>query len=120
MPCCDNGSKCDSSGMKFKSVPTISVYTNLFIDFIRHLANKTPVVPAGGTPSYSNMAFQLLGYIVERRTGKPFNQVLQHDIFDVLGMTETSIFAPNKTTTGIIPVSKEASGWLSHHEADKA
>ncbi|CAI7599563.1 unnamed protein product [Penicillium discolor] len=102
MSCCDNGSKCDSS------------------DFIRQLATKTPVVPAGGTPSYSNMAFQLLGYIVEKRTGKPFNQVLQHDIFDVLGMTETSIFAPNKTTTGIIPVSKEASGWLAHHEADKA
>lgn len=98
----------------------LSLYTNLFIDFIRHLATKTPVVPAGGTPSYSNMAFQLLGYIVEKRTGKPFNKVLQHDIFDVLGMTETSIFAPNKTTVGIIPVSKEASGWLAHHEADKA
>ncbi|KAJ5529943.1 hypothetical protein N7527_003336 [Penicillium freii] len=102
MPCCGDSSKCDSS------------------DFIRHLANKTPVVPAGGTPSYSNMAFQLLGYIVEKRTGRPFNKVLQHDIFDVLGMTETSIFAPNNTTTGIIPVSKEASGWLAHHKADQA
>lgn len=66
------------------------------------------------------MAFQLLGYIVEKRTGKPFNEVLQHDIFDVLGMTETSIFAPNTTTTGIIPVGEEASGWLAHHEADQA
>ncbi|CAI7569598.1 unnamed protein product [Penicillium palitans] len=102
IPCCGNGSKCDSS------------------DIIQHLANKTPVVPAGGTPSYSNMAFQLLGYIVEKRTGKPFNEVLQHDIFDVLGMTETSIFAPNTTTTGIIPVGEEASGWLAHHEADQA
>ncbi|KAJ5373414.1 hypothetical protein N7517_005420 [Penicillium concentricum] len=102
MRCCDNGSRCDSS------------------DFIRHMANKTRVAPAGGTPSYSNMAFQLLGYIVEKRTGKPFSKVLQHDIFDVLGMTETSIFAPEKTTAGIIPVSKEASGWLARHESDKA
>ncbi|KAJ5502167.1 Beta-lactamase-like protein [Penicillium fimorum] len=102
MPCCGDGSKCDSS------------------DFIRHLANKTGVAPAGGTPSYSNMAFQLLGYIVEKRTGKPFSKVLQHDIFDILGMTETSIFAPANTTAGIIPVSKQASGWLAHHEGDKA
>ncbi|KAJ5501508.1 Beta-lactamase-like protein [Penicillium expansum] len=86
MPCCDDGSKCDSN------------------DFIRYLANQT----------------RLLGYIVEKRTGKPFSKVLQHDIFDVLGMTETSIFAPDKTTAGIIPVSKEASGWLTHHEGDKA
>ncbi|KAI3290090.1 hypothetical protein DTO002I6_6495 [Penicillium roqueforti] len=91
IPCCGGDSKCDSS------------------DFIRHLANQTRVAPAGETPIYSNMAFQLLGYIVEKRTGKPFSKVLHH-IFDVLGMAETSIFAPNSTTAGIIPVSKEASG----------
>ncbi|KAJ5445148.1 Beta-lactamase-related protein [Penicillium cf. griseofulvum] len=102
VPCCGDGSKCDSS------------------EFIRHLAKKTRVAPAGTTPSYSNMAFQVLGYIVEKRTGKPFNKVLQHDIFNVLGMTETSIFAPDKSTAGIIPVSKEASGWLGRHEGDKA
>ncbi|KAJ5963506.1 uncharacterized protein N7479_003382 [Penicillium vulpinum] len=100
-PCCGE-SNCDSS------------------DFIRHLANQTPVAPAGGTPSYSNMAFQLLGYIVEKRTGKPFSKVLQHDIFDVLGMNETSIFAPNKATAGIIPVSEKASGWLARQGGDKA
>lgn len=84
------------------------------------MANRTRVAPAGVTPSYSNMAFQFLGYIVAKRTGKPFSKVLQHDIFDVLGMTETSIFAPDKTTRGIIPVSKEASGWLARHEGDEA
>ncbi|OQE36122.1 hypothetical protein PENCOP_c012G02548 [Penicillium coprophilum] len=102
MPCCGDGSKCDGS------------------DFIRHLAKSARVAPAGATPSYSNMAFQLLGYIVEKRTGKPFSKVLQHDIFDVLGMTETSIFAPGKTTAGIIPVSQKASGWLARHAGDKA
>lgn len=66
------------------------------------------------------MAFQVLGYIVEKSAGKPFNKVLQHDIFNVLGLTETSIFAPDKSTAGIIPVSKEASGWLARHEEDQA
>ncbi|KAL2797860.1 beta-lactamase/transpeptidase-like protein [Aspergillus keveii] len=101
-PCCGNCPKCSGS------------------EFIRHLANETPVALAGVTPSYSNMAFQLLGYIVERRTGKPFSKVLQNDIFDVLGMTATSIFAPANPSAGIIPVSKEVSGWLANHGADEA
>ncbi|KAL2825082.1 beta-lactamase/transpeptidase-like protein [Aspergillus cavernicola] len=101
-PCCGNGSNCDSS------------------EFIRYLANQPPVAPAGVTPSYSNMAFQLLGYIVERRAGKPFSKVLQDNIFDALGMTETSIFAPVDSSTGIIPVSKEASGWSARPEGSKA
>jgi CubicO group peptidase (beta-lactamase class C family) len=84
------------------------------------MANQTGVAPAGTTPSYSNMAFQILGYIVERRAGKPFSKVLQHDIFDVLGMTETSIATPDEPTKGIIPVSKEASGWSARHKGDGA
>lgn len=99
---------------------SLALCTNTLIDFIRYIANKTSVASAGKTPSYSNMAFQLLGYIVERRAGKPFRKVLEHDIFDVLGMTETSIFAPEKPTKGIIPVSKESSGWSEIHKREEA
>ncbi|KAL2836584.1 beta-lactamase/transpeptidase-like protein [Aspergillus pseudoustus] len=101
-PCCGNGPKCGSD------------------EFLQYLANQAPVAPPGVTPSYSNMAFQLLGYIVARRAGQPFGEVLQRDIFDVLGLTETSIFAPVNSSAGIIPTSKEASGWLAHHGGDEA
>ncbi|KAL3476519.1 beta-lactamase/transpeptidase-like protein [Aspergillus californicus] len=100
--CCGNGSKCDTD------------------DFIRYLSSEPPVLAAGTSPSYSNMAFQLLGYIAERRAGKPFSTLLQHDIFDALGMAQTSIFAPANTSNGIIPVSKEASGWSARHNGDEA
>ncbi|GES63309.1 beta-lactamase-like protein [Aspergillus terreus] len=73
-------------------------------EFLRQVANEAP----------------LLGYIIERRTGNPFRKVLQDAIFDALGMSETSIFAPANSSTGIIPVSKRFSGWLAHHEADEA
>ncbi|KAL4799805.1 beta-lactamase/transpeptidase-like protein [Aspergillus venezuelensis] len=85
-PCCDSGKKCGSG------------------EFIRYLANESPIAPPGVTPSYSNMAFQLLGYIVERIAGKPFDEYLEQDILDVLGMTQITIFAPfNSSRKGSSP-----------------
>ncbi|KAJ5294955.1 hypothetical protein N7508_009776 [Penicillium antarcticum] len=101
-PCCDDITSCGSS------------------DFIRHIAAETPVAQAGATPSYSNMAFQLLGYIIERRTGKPFTDSLQQSILTPLNMTKTTIFAPTNSSKGIIPVNKEASGWSAHETSNEA
>ncbi|KAL3466041.1 hypothetical protein BJX64DRAFT_274826 [Aspergillus heterothallicus] len=42
------------------------------------------------------------------------------DIFDILDMAETSIFAPVRFSTGIIPVSKETSGCLKRNEGEEA
>jgi CubicO group peptidase (beta-lactamase class C family) len=66
------------------------------------------------------MAFQLLGYIIEKRAGKPFSEVLQQQILTPLKMTETTIFAPSNSSRGIIPVNKEASGWSSQHPSNEA
>jgi CubicO group peptidase (beta-lactamase class C family) len=89
------------------------------VDFIRHIADQTPVAQAGVTPSYSNMAFQLLGYIVERQAGKPFSEILRQQVLTPLNMTETTIFAPSNSSKGIIPVSKEASGWSTYHASNE-
>ncbi|KAJ6001445.1 hypothetical protein N7522_006672 [Penicillium canescens] len=101
-PCCSDDTKCNSS------------------DFIRYIADETPAAQAGVTPSYSNLAFQLLGYIVERQTGKPFSEILLQQILTPLNMTETTIFAPSSSSKGIIPVSKEASSWSAHHTSNEA
>lgn len=37
------------------------------LELIRHVSTRVHVAPAGVTPSYSNMAFQILGYILEKR-----------------------------------------------------
>lgn len=125
LPCCGENSKCSTSGMNilgvsFTPFPLI-VYTNiLFPDFLKHISGRMPVAAPGASPSYSNLAFQLLGYIVEKQAKKPFNEVLEADIFKVLELHETSVFAPKDSSKGIIPVSKEASGWSTRFGGDEA
>lgn len=73
-----------------------------------------PVANPGQTPVYSNMGFQILGYIIERHTGHSFKNVVQHQILDHLDLNETSVFAPRDTQNAVIPVNQKTSGWLDH------
>lgn len=48
--------------------------------------------PPGSGGEYSNIAFALAGYLVEKISGKSFEQYCQDSIFEPLGMYETSWF----------------------------
>ncbi len=48
----------------------------------------------GTMPAYSNYGASLAGYIVERVSGEPFNQYIQHHIFDPLGMAHSTFEQP--------------------------
>ncbi len=50
-------------------------------------------IPPNVQQKYSNIAFQLLGEIVARLSGRPYAEVIQERILDPLGMTSTG-FAP--------------------------
>ena len=52
------------------------------------------IFPPGQVPAYSNYGATLAGYIVERVSGEPFDQYVQHHIFDPLGMTRSSFAQP--------------------------
>lgn len=101
-----------------RNIPRFSSLTTL--EFIQHLATRVPVVAAGVTPSYSNMAFQLLGYIIERRTGASFAKVVQERLLNPLRMNETTVFAPKNSTMGVIPVNETASGWSARTPGSEA
>ncbi|MCK4226091.1 serine hydrolase [candidate division WOR-3 bacterium] len=45
----------------------------------------------GSTFNYSNSGYYILGYIIEKVTGKPYEQVLQERILKPLGMNNTGI-----------------------------
>ena len=94
--------------------------SDLSIEYIGHISTRVPVAPSGQTPSYSNMAFQILGYLIEKQTGASFHEVVQKRIFNKLGLANTTIFAPKDSSKGVIPVSMEASGWSSNEEGDVA
>lgn len=66
------------------------------------------------------MAFQVLGYLLEKQTGNSFDEVVQSLIIDKLNMTATTIFAPKDSSKGVIPISKAASNWSGRNEGDAA
>ena len=52
------------------------------------------IFPPGVTPAYSNYATALAGYIVQRTSGKPFEQYVADNIYMPLGMNHTTFVQP--------------------------
>jgi CubicO group peptidase (beta-lactamase class C family) len=57
-----------------------------------HIPNR--IFPPGTTPAYSNYATTLAGYIVERVSGKAFNEYIAANIFQPLAMSHTTFDQP--------------------------
>jgi len=55
-------------------------------DFVKKHASGDLEFEPGSKFSYNNSGYFLLGAIIERVTGKPYEQVLKENIFDPLGM----------------------------------
>ncbi len=62
----------------------------------QHLISHVPerIYPPGTTPAYSNYGASLAGYIVERVSGKPFNDYVAENIFKPLGMAHSTFAQP--------------------------
>ncbi len=62
----------------------------------RFLKNHVPdrIFPPGVIPAYSNYATALAGYIVQRVSGKPFEQYVQDNIYTPLDMQRTTFVQP--------------------------
>jgi D-alanyl-D-alanine carboxypeptidase len=59
-------------------------------DFIKLIAQHPPAFRPGESWSYGNTNYNLLGFIVEAASGKPYWQFVSERIFRPLGMTATS------------------------------
>lgn len=55
-------------------------------DFVKKYASNDLEFEPGSKFSYNNSGYFLLGAIIEKVTGKPYEQVLKENIFDPLGM----------------------------------
>lgn len=67
-------------------------------DFIRVFGEREPAFAAGSRWGYSNYGFILLGAILERVAGMPWDACLERDVFVPAGMTSTSPFADGANT----------------------
>ena len=78
------------------------VIKDLFVDPSKHvslgeyLKTHIPrrIYPPGTVSAYSNYGAGLAGYIVERVSGRPFNQYVDENIFKPLGMTHSTLEQP--------------------------
>src|SRR5262245_10532879 len=73
-------------------IPDTKSLTPLRTYLVNHIPNR--IFPPGTVPAYSNYATSLAGYIVERVSGKPFNQYVKENIFDPLQMNHTTFDQP--------------------------
>jgi len=62
----------------------------------QHLVTHIPerIFPPGTMPAYSNYGASLAGYIVERVSGRPFNDYVDENIFKPLGMSHSTFAQP--------------------------
>src|SRR5215216_2026843 len=74
-------------------------------EFVKKYASGNLEFEPGSKHSYNNSGYFLLGAIIERVTGKPYEQVLKQNIFDPVGMKNTG-YDHHDTI-----ISKRASGY---------
>jgi CubicO group peptidase (beta-lactamase class C family) len=62
-----------------------------FDEHIKSISETWLKAPVGARYSYSNLGFDLTGYALQQRSGKPFEQFMKEELFKPLGM-ESSTF----------------------------
>lgn len=72
-------------------------------EFLQGVIEHPPVFPSYATPSYSNLAYAILGLAYENITGKSISDGMRDLYNDKLGMTSTTPTAPGNGSDAIIP-----------------
>ncbi|KAE9404879.1 beta-lactamase/transpeptidase-like protein [Gymnopus androsaceus JB14] len=80
-------------------------------EYFQGVTQLHPVFSPFGSPSYSNVAYQILGYALENITGESFELMFQRDLVGRLGLNGTSYSEPVNSTEAVIPFSISGSAW---------
>ncbi|KAI8657861.1 Beta-lactamase domain-containing protein [Fusarium keratoplasticum] len=81
------------SGVKACTVP----------DFWANFGKRSPVYSPWSSPIYSNVAFLILGLVIEEVSGQKFEDFVQEKVLDVAGMTSTTYTKPEDSVGAISP-----------------
>ena len=63
----------------------------------RHYSNPSFYPLGSNEPTYSNIGYTMLGWIIERLTGEPLERVMKRVILDPLGLKDTFFFPDTAT-----------------------
>ena len=72
------------------------------LEAMEMILRKQPVFPAYQSPTYSNMAFQLLAYAIENITGQAFPAMVEDELLTPLGLTRTFLSVPSNDTDAVV------------------
>lgn len=86
-------------------------------EFFSYIVRQPPVALPGTTPIYSDDAFRILGYIVERITGKSFESVLNQRILEPLELRRTSPASPENPLPGVVLADMNNHEWAMQDAA---
>jgi hypothetical protein len=89
-----------------KGLPKCDEYGNYhpcsLVDLIDSVTSKPPLFAPNSRSTYSNVAFELLGLVLESVTGQRYDDYIQAAIFDTLNMTQSAVNKP-RDEDGVIP-----------------
>jgi CubicO group peptidase (beta-lactamase class C family) len=85
----------------------------LDIEFFTGLSTLYPSFAPWTTPAYSNVAYQLLSYALEKITGDDYPTTLYKTILTPLNLTNTYYWYANDTV-GIVPRNATLAGWNAY------
>ncbi|KAJ5591594.1 uncharacterized protein N7459_001963 [Penicillium hispanicum] len=77
-------------------------------NFWNDMGNRAPIYAPYTTPAYSDVAYDILGLVIERVSGQSYGDYVQKQIFEPLNMTRTFVATP-ANSLGFI--SKESNWW---------
>lgn len=75
---------------------------NFNIDLLRAVKAQIPIFAPNQESTYSNVAFELLGVVLERVTGQDYKSYIETAIFEPLGMNKSTLSLP-PDSAGVIP-----------------
>ena len=71
-------------------------------ELLETLAEAEMVLPSGARFHYSNLAFALLGIVVERASGRPYMEYVRERLFEPVGLTRISFEPEAPAATGYV------------------
>jgi CubicO group peptidase (beta-lactamase class C family) len=87
----------------------------LEIGLFENFIHRPPIHGPATTPAYSNTAFQILTYCLEKIVGQTYSTIFKTNLTDRLDLKRTTLWIPANssfTAQGYIPIGIEESGWL--------
>ena len=73
---------------------------------------QIPQYPPGSRFVYSDINFEMLGFLVEKVTGMPLNEFAAKNVFDPLGMKDTGFLPPSHWVPRIAPTQYDEHGLM--------